>query len=134
MKRPRKMMAGMGHYVLAADGRTPVLEEDVLQWATWFEGAGESRRVGWTALPGGAGHVSTIFMGLDHAFGGGRPVLFETMSNLGAGWGDDHFARYHTWAEAEAGHAAIVREVLTQIEQTAAMVADALVPAKVPKP
>ena len=109
------------------EGRTPILEEDVLEWAKWFETNGEARRVARTELPGGLGFVSTVFLGLDHSFGGGRPVLFETMSFIGDA-SEDYFARYHTWAEAEAGHAATVRAVLARIEQTAAMAADALVP------
>jgi hypothetical protein len=119
-------MRGLGNYVLDRDGRTPILEEDTLAWAKWFEANRDARRVARTEI-GSVGYVSTVFLGLDHSFGGGRPVLFETMSFIG-GESEDYFARYHTWAEAEAGHARIVREALAQIETTASMVADLLVP------
>jgi hypothetical protein len=49
--------------------------------------------------------VSTVFLGLDHNFGGrGRPLLFETMTN------DRMVERYATWEEAEAGHKRAVEE------------------------
>jgi hypothetical protein len=46
--------------------------------------------------------VSTVFLGIDHGFGGDRPVLFETM--IFGGPYNDHQVRYCTWAEAEHGH------------------------------
>ena len=121
-------MRGLGNYILDRDGRTPILEEDTLAWARWFEEASktDARRVGWTKV-GTLGHVSTVFLGLDHSFGGGRPVLFETMSFIGMD-GEEWFDRYCTWEEAEAGHARIVRQALALVEQTASQVADLLVP------
>ena len=130
MRKPRPPMKGLGNYVLDRDGRTPILEEDMLAWAKWFEEAGESRRVARTEI-GSVGFVSTVFLGLDHSFGEGRPVLFETMSFIGDE-SEDYFDRYCTWDEAEAGHARIVRKALALIETTASMVADLLVPATVP--
>lgn len=118
-------MSGLGLYVLAADGRTPVHEPDGVAWSRWFETSGEARRVARTEIAG-LGSISTVFLGIDHAFREGRPVLFETMSFLGGDDGEAFFARYHTWAEAEAGHAAIVREALRQVEQNAAMIAEVL--------
>jgi hypothetical protein len=128
VKRPRKLLAGLGHYVLGGkDGHTPILEEDIIEWAKWFETSREARRVARTELPGGAGYISTIFLGLDHSFGDGRPVLFETMSFVGDEQ-EDWFSRYCTWDEALAGHKRTVAEALATIEHTAAMVGDALVP------
>ena len=54
--------------------------------------------------------VSTVFLGLDHGWVEGRPILFETMvfavdDEDGA---DLHQERYATWDEAAAGHARIV--------------------------
>ena len=46
--------------------------------------------------------VSTVFLGLDHAFDGGTPLLFETM--IFGGEHDEYQERYATWDEAEAGH------------------------------
>jgi hypothetical protein len=132
--KPRKPMAGLGHYVLAADGRTPILEEDYVAWGQWFETSWAARCVARTHLPGGIGYISTIFLGLDHGFHSPRPVLFETMSFL-ADAHEDWFGRYCTWDEALAGHTRIVAEALATIEHTAARVAEVLVPAlKVEEP
>ena len=46
--------------------------------------------------------VSTVFLGLDHSFGGGTPILFETM--IFGGEYDDYQERYHTLEEAQVGH------------------------------
>ena len=61
-------------YIL--DGKTPVLCDDVLKWATFFEKA-SNRIVCKTEI--GNAIVSTVFLGLDHSWGGGPPLLFETM-------------------------------------------------------
>jgi hypothetical protein len=95
------------------DGRLPVPipGNDPIKWAHWFETA--DRRVATTDV--GPYHVSTVFLGLDHAFFGGPPKLFETMV-FTAGetqWQE----RCSTWAEAEAMHARVVnhyRELLPQ--------------------
>lgn len=54
--------------------------------------------------------VSTVFLGLDHRFGDGPPLIFETMI-FPPGWPDDvptwfeeYQERYSTEAEAVAGH------------------------------
>ena len=50
-----------------------------------------------------------VFLGLDHQYGEGPPVLFETM--VFGGELDQEQVRYHTWEEAAAGHAAMVERV-----------------------
>jgi hypothetical protein len=87
------------NYIL--DGRTPIVERDLLTWAKWFEH--NNRIVKSTYLPDGV-HVSTVFLGIDHAFAftGGAPILFETM--IFGGEHDDYQERYSTWEEAEQGH------------------------------
>jgi hypothetical protein len=47
--------------------------------------------------------VSTVFLCLDHGFGDGPPVLFETM--IFGGPNDQYQERYFTWEQAEKGHA-----------------------------
>ena len=47
-------------------------------------------------------HISTVFLGMDHSFGGGTPVLFETM--IFGGKLNDYQWRYTTWDEAIEGH------------------------------
>lgn len=83
------------------EGKKVVEVEDVLEWSKWFEKADrhvakdESHGVG----------VSTVFLGLDHNFGSGPPLLFETM--VFGGKLDGEMDRYHTWQEAEIGHEAM---------------------------
>jgi hypothetical protein len=57
--------------------------------------------------------VSTVFLGLDHGWDGGPPVLFESMAFAKDGVGDIDYAekfaeRYCTWEEAVKGHQNIV--------------------------
>jgi len=86
-------------------GKLPVPCRDVLEWGRWFETA--DRHVAKTGV--GPLSVSTVFLGLDHNFMGGDPILFETMI-FGAGdvGEESYLDRYCTWAEAEAGHARAV--------------------------
>lgn len=85
-----------GKYIL--NGHEPVLETNLVKWMEWFEKA--DRLVAYDEIHHLA--VSTCFLGLDHSYtAGSRPMLFETLTFLGA-W------RYATWAEAEAGHAKVV--------------------------
>lgn len=83
-------------------------EPDIIAWAKWFDQA--DRRVEMSEIPsapfGEPVRVSTMFLGIDHAFGGGPPLLFETM--IFGGSRDQEQHRYSTWDEAVAGHRAIV--------------------------
>ena len=94
----------MNAYILN-DAGTPVLEPDMMKWALWFEAA--NRMIDVTELPDGV-TVSTVFLGSDHAFGGGEPLLFETMIFGGAL--DEMQCRYATRQAAIAGHAYYVGE------------------------
>ena len=67
--------------------------------------------------------VSTVWLGLDHNWGGGRPLIFETMAFtfrdepyvMPSGdeywWEGVEQYRYHTLEEALAGHAEILSMV-----------------------
>ena len=87
----------MGKYYIL-DGHTVVVCDNVLQWAMWFKKA--NRHIDKTIK--GEVEVSTVFLGLDHSFGDGAPLLFETM--IFGGEHDQYQERYATWEEAEAGH------------------------------
>ncbi len=100
-------------YVLDAGGN-PQLELDVLTWARWFETA--ERHVGLTTV--GPMRVSTVFLGIDHRFGGGEPLLWETMT-FGAPDGEP-MNRYSSRALAEAGHAEAVETAKKILEETQA--------------
>jgi hypothetical protein len=89
-------------YIL--DGKTPVREPDIVAWGRW-KATNNAERVALTEQDGVT--ISTVFLGIDHNFfGGGAPILFETMVFGGPMDGD--MRRYSTWDEAELGHAAIV--------------------------
>ena len=75
------------------------MSDNLHTWGRWFETA--DRRVARDERDGVV--VSTVFLGLNHAFGPRRPLLFETM--IFGGPHDQDQARYSTWAEATAGHA-----------------------------
>lgn len=80
------------------EGRTPVPVDDLLTWANWFETA--DRQVARTAI--GDVCISTVFLGLDHSFGHGEPLVFETM--IFGGPNDQYQTRAATWTEAVAQH------------------------------
>ena len=71
---------------------------DMATWALWFTKA--DRIVAVTKQNDIT--VSTVFLGLDHSFGSGRPLLFETL--VFGGKHDGDMERYSTWEEAEIGH------------------------------
>jgi hypothetical protein len=85
-------------------GHKPVKCDDIMWWAWWFETA--DRRVRDTARDDV--RVSTVFLGLDHGFGG-RKELFETM--LFVNGAEAGCERYSTWSEAEKGHERWVMKV-----------------------
>ncbi len=85
--------------------KKPVAEPDLLAWAGWFETA--ERHVAKDQL--GDVKVSTVFLGVDHSFGHGPPLLFETM--VFGGSLDQEMNRYSTWEQAEAGHREMLRRV-----------------------
>lgn len=88
------------HYIL--DGKIPIPCDDFMRWARSFEIS--NRRVAEMQL--GETYVSTVFLGTDHSFGDGPPMLFETM--IFGGKHDGYCERYSTWEQAEAGHARIL--------------------------
>jgi len=88
-------------------GHEAVPEDDLLTWAHWLELA--NRVVKRTQVSEGI-EVSTVFLGLNHSFGEGKPLIFETM--IFGGVRDGYMVRYSTWDEASVGHDAIVKEFL----------------------
>jgi hypothetical protein len=95
----------MDKYILGIDGRTPVLCNDLLFWARWFEKA--DRHVAQDEREGV--RISTVFLGLDHNWSDGPPLLFETM--IFGGVYDGEYGRCSTWEEAEAMHQRMVAHV-----------------------
>jgi hypothetical protein len=86
------------------EGDTP-REVDFDEYVKWAQEPFEkTRRIAKTKI--GRVEVSTVFLTIDHNWAGGPPILFETM--IFGGPHDESQWRYHTRAEAEAGHARVV--------------------------
>lgn len=60
--------------------------------------------------------VSTVFLGLDHSFGEGPPILFETLVSGGDLEGE--MDRYYTWEEAIKGHNNMMKLCGIEIKKT----------------
>lgn len=73
---------------------------DLMEWSNMFEN--DDRRVAFDAIEGK--EVSTVFLGLDHNYFGGKPLLFETMV-FDEGESSEHYClRYSTYEQALKGH------------------------------
>jgi hypothetical protein len=89
-------------YILEGHTPIPATIEEYTAWSRTgsFDGR---KRVARTVAEGI--EVSTVFLGLDHGWGDGPPLLFETMifssNNEDL---DGYCERYATWDEAEEGH------------------------------
>ncbi|MEQ1636687.1 MAG: hypothetical protein ABL903_08335 [Methylococcales bacterium] len=96
---------GLGLYIL--DGHTPVACKDALTFGKWFEKA--ERHVAKTVISDAT--ISTVFLGVDHNFFGGKPLLFEAMIFGGAH--NQEMRRCSTWEEAEKMHEAMCEQAST---------------------
>lgn len=95
------------------EGKKAVEITDPTQWALSFDG--KNRRVDKTVI--GDVTISTVFLGLDHQWENGPPLIFETM--IFGGEHDQYQDRYSTWEEAETGHKHAVELVQTGKQGTA---------------
>jgi hypothetical protein len=87
------------------DGKRAVPVADMVEWSRAFETM--DRRVALTHV--GGVRVSTVFLALDHGWGDGPPILFESMVFADDESHEDiEMRRYSTWEEAEEGHAELV--------------------------
>lgn len=93
-------------YIMDKDG-TVHPESNLWVWGLWLENP-DNKRVASDKV--GPYWVSTVFLGIDHQFGEGPPILFETMVfREDAPRGRDFDSeRYHTYAEALEGHKKMV--------------------------
>jgi len=89
--------------------KTPVPCNDLMEWARWFETA--DRHVAQDRI--GEVRISTVFLGLNHRFAPGAPLLFETM--IFGGSHDGHQERCTFWDQAEKQHADAVALVRAEM-------------------
>lgn len=97
------------NYVLNKKGE-PVLEQNLAKFAGWFaknERAVAKERIGDVL-------ISTVFLGIDHAFGKGPPVLWETMV-FGGKLDMKQYRCSGSKKEAEAMHLRTVEKVKRSI-------------------
>jgi hypothetical protein len=81
--------------------------DDLMEWGRWMQQP-EARRIDRTQVADSK--VSTVFLGLNHQFGDGPGLWFETMV---FGAPEDQFCcRYSTLDEAKAGHATVVARLM----------------------
>jgi hypothetical protein len=78
---------------------------DLMEWARRFEDV-NSRIVAKIELNGVI--VSTVFLGCNHQYGDGPPLLFETM--IFGGPHDGYTWRYSSWDDAVVGHEMAVKK------------------------
>ena len=101
--------------LLDEDGETPIKTDDHEAFAKQF---GSIRQLGVNDPVGGiAVSISTVFLGIDHAYDGGAPVLWETMvfQETGEQHADEGAClRYCSHAQAVAGHAEMIRAVIAR--------------------
>lgn len=90
-------------YIL--EGKKAVECGNIIEWGKWMESA--NRVVAQDKV--GKVRVSTVFLGLDHSFVGGVPLLFETM--VFGGKLNQEQRRYTTWEESEMGHKKMLKKI-----------------------
>lgn len=76
---------------------------DVIEYEACMMDPQQTRRVACTVIPESHTFVSTVWLGIDHGVGFGKPIIFETLV-FDAPDGDDRMRRYSTEAEALQGH------------------------------
>jgi hypothetical protein len=88
---------------------------ELMKWARLFENI-DYKVVQQDQLPGVL--VSTVWLGLDHSFGGTTPLIFETMTFPTAESGlEQEQDRYSTEREAREGHARILAAARAALEK-----------------
>lgn len=93
------------NYILDSN-RNPIGEPNLSKWAKWFETGDRIVRQEMV----GESKVSTVFLGMDHAFGGGPPVLWETMV-FGGELNGEQIRCTGNLEQAEAMHRTMVERV-----------------------
>jgi hypothetical protein len=94
-------------YILDDENKT--IKASMHQWAKWIENNRNKKVVKQEVI--NDQKLSTVFLGLDHSYGGGPPLLFETM--IFEGPHDGGQWRYTTYAEALEGHNQIAERLKT---------------------
>ena len=99
-------------YILV--GKIPIPVKSIDEWMVWLAKQPTfTTRVDLTNI--GPIMISTVFLGLDHSWGYGPPMLFETM--VFRGGESAECGRYESWEEAAKGHKAFVAKIRNEIKE-----------------
>lgn len=96
------------HYIL--DENRKVIEADLMTWARWFQDSKEKRRV--ALFEQGGIRVSTVFLGLDHNYDDGPPILWESMI-FGGPNSEDQDRCSGTWDDALEMHKQMIERAMS---------------------
>lgn len=99
-------------YYVPDENGNPV-PASMLEWAKWFET--HDRHIANDTIDGV--QISTVFLGLDHSWSGGKPVLWETM--IFGGEHNEYQQRYTSREDALKGHEIAKRMVRGECEKEA---------------
>jgi hypothetical protein len=116
-------MPWCGQYILGGEeGHTPIPCYSLTEWGQFLA---DRERVIVARTGNETKWVSTVFLGIDHQFWHGPPLVFESMAFVDEGrtieWEDGErmwvptpldTERYSSWDDAEIGHKAMVRKWL----------------------
>jgi hypothetical protein len=90
----------MGRWYILDENNKPVVAASVIEAAEWLDKNPERKAVKQEHI--GDIFISTVFLGLDHAWDSDIPVLWETM--IFEGEHDQYMDRYTSYEDALEGH------------------------------
>lgn len=95
------------------DNKKAIPIDDIGMWACWMTTANRTVTKTEVSLV----RVWTVFLGIDHQFYEGRPLLFET--RIFGGEFEHYTWFWSTWEEAENGHKMVCSEVFGKAWESA---------------
>ena len=105
----------MAWYIL--DNNQKPIAKPVLEAVKWIEDNLNRKKVAYDELKdlnGDDVRVSTVFLGLDHAYNSGKPILWETMI-FGGEHDQSYQERYTSYEQAIKGHQKAINFIKTEI-------------------
>lgn len=95
------------YYILDENNKPVKVEQAFTDWANKF--TEKMRRTAFDEIDGVS--ISTVFLGIDHSFGQGEPLLWETMCFSHNPDYDQYQERYTSHEDAMEGHRKCVKAV-----------------------
>jgi len=96
------------YYILDAN-KNIVAATDLKKWSEWFENSPDRLLKQEYIKDGDQEYfVSTVFLGIDHSYVGGTPILFETMVFESGSMSELYMQQYTAYDDAMRGHGAIM--------------------------